>query len=330
MLTHFTESCAKHSKITQTWTIEQIAPNGKLIGLPDDLTCYYKLPYLLTLLGQPILANHVLDHMKTVFFTEKQQITFEHKKTNRPSMRKFWGYVLGWVAIACQKLGRFDLSYPLRDYLLTYQSQDHGGFATSGPWGIQDNAMDVITTAQLGRLALYSGMQSDAMKAGEFLGWHINHQPQVEESLYLFRDNEKNPVTDYPSEQEMIYLLKKKSPQQAYFMIGLPCGYLIELYQATQTKVFLNYAQQYGNYALECHESIKTFHYSHKVAWAMSLLYRQTQDERYLTLSKAIAEYLIKIQDPSGIWLKEEDNITSFDQTIENAIWLQEIAINLS
>jgi hypothetical protein len=107
--------------------------------------------------------------MKATFFLEKNTITFNNKKTNNPLMAKFWVYVLGWVAISTQKLGRFDISYPAYDYLKEFQGQDHGGFATSEQWGLNDDTMDIITSAQLGRLAIYFGQIPQATKAGDFL-----------------------------------------------------------------------------------------------------------------------------------------------------------------
>lgn len=330
MLSNLISQCTVHSQRTLHWIVKHISSDGELKGYPEDLVCYYKLPYLLTLSGQTILANHVLDHIKSYFFTAKNSLTFDIKKTENPLMAKFWGYVLGWIAIAAQKLGRFDISYPLQDYLLAFQSQDHGGFATSGPWGITDDAMDIITSAQLGRLSLYFGLKNEALKTGDFLGWNINNQTDLENSLYLFVNNEKSHVKQYLAEQEMIYVIKKHSPQQAYFMIGLPMAYLVELYSATNDKIYLEYAKQYADFALNCHESIKSFHFSHKIAWAMSLLYKVTKNESYLTLCKEISNYLMQTQDQEGIWLKAEGNVTAIDQSVENAIWLHEIATNLS
>ncbi len=319
-----------HSERALTWAIKRISTNGKLTGYPDDLVCYYKLPYLLNVSGQRILANHLLDYMKANFFKESDAITFEKKMTDIPLMEKFWGYVLGWIAIASQRLGRFDISYPAIEYLVKFQSKEHGGFTTSSSWGVKNTTMDVITTAQLGRLALYCGMKQEAIHAGQFLGWSINHQSDIEKFHYLFIDNEKKHIKDYPKDQEMIYVIKRNEPHQAYFMIGLPCAYLVELYNATGNELYLNYAKQYADFALSCHDSLKSFHYSHKVGWAASLLYRYTKDKKYLSLCQEIGEYLMEIQDEEGPWLKNDDAITSFDQSIENAIWLQEIAVNLS
>lgn len=330
MAANFAQVCASHSHKTQQWLIQQIDVNGKLTNYPDDLVCYYKLPYLLTARGEHILVNHLLNYIKATFFSENNQITFTNKKTNNPLMAKFWGYVLGWLALASHKLGRFDISYPAHDYLTKFQSQDHGGFATSDPWGLTDDSMDIITTAQLGRLALYFGQKTQAAKAGDFLNWNLNSQENIEKSMYLFSNNQGKQVQDFPKDMAFIYELKKEEPNQAYFMIGLPCAFLVELYQATNNPTFLNAAKQYGDFALSCHESIKRFHFSHKVAWAMSLLYKVTKEEKYLSLCKSISNYLIEIQGPEGIWLKDQSPIDSLDQSVENAIWLNEIAINLS
>src|SRR5262245_31377815 len=132
MLSHFTQSCFDHSQKTLRWAKSQISAQGKLTQYPDDLNCYYKLPYLLTVNGEQSLAHHVLNYMKAIFFQIDENVSFENKKTVNPLIAKFWGYVLGWVACAAQKLGRFDISYPAFEYLTKFQSQDHGGFATSG------------------------------------------------------------------------------------------------------------------------------------------------------------------------------------------------------
>lgn len=330
MKNQFTKACHDHFQKTLNWAIVQIEDNGKLKNYPDDFVCYYKLPYLLTIAGQPVYAKRVFDYIQNTFFQQNEILTFENKKTDNPLMAKFWGYVLGWVAIAAQRAGRFELSYPLHEYLSQYQSHDHGGFATSGIWGKQDDAMDVITTAQLGRLSLFLGEKESAIKAGAFLKWNINHQPKITESLYLFVNNDKKHILEYPKEMEMIYVVKKSLPSQAYFMIGLPCAFLVELFLATNQSAYLNAAKQYGDFALECHESIKSFHFSHKVAFAMSMLYRYTQEVKYFNFCKTITEYLIQIQEKDGVWLKEEGAVNSFDQSVEIAIWLSEINRNLS
>lgn len=326
----FVKLCIERSLKTQHWVSSQLNVHGQLIGFEDDLVCYYKLPYFLTITGDRIQANQLLDYMKATFFKAGNSITFNNRKTNNPLIAHFWSYVIGWIALASHRLGRYDISYPAYDYLSQFQSQDHGGFSPTNPWGTNEDLMDVISTSQLGRFALQFGKKSEAVKAGDFLVWNIKHQPSPETCLYLVVNNLKQPLTHFAEGGEWLGVIYTDKPNQAYFMIGLACAFLLELYNATNNEIYLMAAKQYGDFALECDPSIKTFTLSHKVAWAMSLLYRYTLDEKYLVMCKTIAEYLISTQDSDGQWLRDQDPITSLDQSVEIAIWLQEIASNLA
>jgi hypothetical protein len=46
-------------------------------------------------------------------------------------------------------------------------------------------------------------------------------------------------------------------------------------------------------------------------------------------LAVTVADHRITIQDPSGVWLVDQPVQTTFDQTAEIAIWLQEISTEL-
>ena len=94
--------------------------------------------------------------------------------------------------------------------------------------------------------------------------------------------------------------------------------------------LYLETAKSYLDFALSCHDSIRSFYFSHKVAWGAAIIANITKDDRYVNLSKSIVDYLLSIQDGSGVWLKDEPAHTSFDQTAEIAIWLREISAELS
>jgi hypothetical protein len=65
------------------------------------------------------------------------------------------------------------------------------------------------------------------------------------------------------------------------------------------------------------------------VAWGAAVLARITNDPRCTELAIAIADYLLAVQDPSGAWLIDQPAHTTFDQTAEISIWLQEIGTEL-
>jgi hypothetical protein len=81
---------------------------------------------------------------------------------------------------------------------------------------------------------------------------------------------------------------------------------------------------------LSCQGNLRSSHTSHKVAWGAAVLARITGDPRCTELVTAISDYLLDIQDPSGAWLTDQPPHTTFDQTAEIAIWLQEISAERS
>ncbi len=325
----FARRCMESSNKTSKWLAKQIISNGKFADYPDDLACYYKAPYFLAITGELVHAQKLVSYLKRTFFNTSD-FSNKHIKTENPALNKFWGYVIAWIGIGAQKLGDFEISYPAYQYLRSFYSADHGGFATHGPWGEKDDTMDILTTAHFGKLSLYMGDKDRAIKAAEFLTWMIHHQSDIHHQMFLASNNHRDFVKNYHPDEEMFYVVKKESPHQAYFMIGYPCAFLTELYAATRNPAFLESARRYAEFALGCHENIKSFPYSHKVAWAMSLLYRYTKDNRYLALCESIGNFLMSIQSQEGVWLEQEGPVTSIDQTIENAIWLREIATNIS
>src|SRR5262245_32724145 len=111
----FISECMQHSQKAWNFIKEQIDQNGKLKNYPQDMTCYYKLPYFLAINGQNILANKVLDHIQHTFF-KNNHFAFDQTKSENPCINLFWGYAVGWVALAAHKLDRFEISYPAYTY----------------------------------------------------------------------------------------------------------------------------------------------------------------------------------------------------------------------
>jgi hypothetical protein len=313
---------------TSKWLAKQISHLGRFSAYPDDLACYYKAPYFLAITGQEVLAARLCNYIKSTFF-KTNDFSNQNIKTDNPALQKFWGYVIAWIGIGSQKLGFFDISYPAYQYLRRFYSQDHGAFGTHGPWGEKDDTIDMLTTAHFGRLSLFMGEKERSLRAGEFLSWMIEHQVDLANQMLLAVNNNREFIKQFPQDQAFFYTVKKCDPQQAYFMIGYPCAYLAELYHITGNVNFLEAAKKYANFALQCNDNIKAFPYSHKVAWAMSLMYRYTKENKYLALCESISHYLMSIQSVDGVWLEQDGPVNSIDQSVENAIWLREIAGNV-
>ena len=102
------------------------------------------------------------------------------------------------------------------------------------------------------------------------------------------------------------------------------------LYEATADEVYLKAARDYLDLALSCEDNLRSSPTSHKVAWGAAVLARITSDPRCTELAVTIADHLLAIQDPSGAWLVNQPTHTTFDQTAEISIWLQESAPSCS
>jgi hypothetical protein len=252
------------------------------------------------------------------------------RKSENGAFREYWAYTNGWIVIAAQKMGRFDVAYPAYYYLNSFYHPNLGGFTTNKPYGQEKNIVDVLTTAHLGLVALYFGDLEKAQSAGRLLQKFIDVQPDSQSRFYLRINDEGEILTQFPKQASIFFEVSTNQPNQAYFMIGYPIAFLGKLYLATGDDAYLKTAKNYLEFALSCHESIRSFHFSHKVAWGAALIAKITSEPKYVELSTNIVNYLLSIQDSEGVWLKEEPIHTSFDQTAEIAIWLKEISAELN
>jgi hypothetical protein len=147
--------------------------------------------------------------------------------------------------------------------------------------------------------------------------------------LFLRLDHQGHLIRDVPEDKAAFYLVSAHEPNQAYFMVGYPIAFLAKLYEATADEVYLKAARNYLDFALSCEGNLRSSPTSHKVAWGAAVLARIASDPRCTELAIAIADYLLAVQDPSGAWLIDQPAHTTFDQTAEISIWLQEISAEL-
>lgn len=308
------------------WLAAQL-DDGSYGAQADDLACYYKSPYLFHLSGRPRQAAQLLEFIRARFMRPDHDFTTSaHHKSDNAAFNEYWVYPNGWLAMAAQRIGRFDIAYPAFEYLRSCHEPERGGFFTSGPAGAGRGETDALTTAHLGLVCLYFGDRAWAEGAGRWLTRLLALQPDPRTGLFLRLDRAGNLVRDVPAQKAVFYLVRAHEPDQAYFMIGYPMAFLAKLYEATADEAYLSAARGYFEFALGCQGNLRSCHTSHKVAWAAAILARITGDPRCTELAVRIADHLLAIQDPSGAWLTDQPAHTTFDQTAEISIWLQEIS----
>jgi len=295
------------------WLTDRLGEDGSFGPQADDLACYYKSPYLLALSGRTRAAGRLLA---------------PDRKSENAAFQEYWAYPNAWIALGSLRLGRLDVAYPAIAYLRSHDAAC-GGFLTHRRTADADDVVDALTTAHLGLLALSSGDVRRAQRAGGYLAALLDAQPDLDRGLHLRTDAGGRVIEEFPAEAAAFHLVHRIEPGQAYFMVGYPIAFLARLAEATGDRNHLRIARGYLDFALSCEGDLRASPLSHKVAWGAAVLGRIDGEPRAIELTRQIAAFLLEIQDADGSWLASEPPHTTFDQTAEIAIWLQEIAVEL-
>ncbi|MEE9451231.1 MAG: hypothetical protein V3V61_00575 [Gammaproteobacteria bacterium] len=317
------------AKITTQYFRSKLNKDGSYGENIDDLSCYYKSPMMFIIAGQKDLANLVLDHIKCRYMTDTGDfMTDMSMKSAKPEYTIFWTYTNGWIVRAAIELGRKDISISAYEYLLHYNVENGLGFLMNH-LDSKNGVTDVLTAAHHGLIHLEHNNMDLAVLAGNYLCAALHKQPEIDRFFYLRFDASGNAITQFDDEQVAFFCIDKQIPDQLYFMIGYPCAYLALLHEKTKDKKFIEGAKAYLNFALSCDENVLSCNFSHKLAWAASILYKITGDAKYLTSITTITDYFISRQSREGMWYLEDDINTAYDQSAEIACWFMDIVKNL-
>ncbi|MBS0358461.1 MAG: hypothetical protein JSS53_04245, partial [Proteobacteria bacterium] len=118
-----------HAELALQWLTAQIHDDGSYGRKINDLACYYKSPYLFSLTDHHHDAHKMLDFIKQKFMQDDGDfISLKGDKSENAAFNEFWSYTNGWITLAAQKLGRFDISYPAFEYLYSFYHPTLGAF----------------------------------------------------------------------------------------------------------------------------------------------------------------------------------------------------------
>jgi hypothetical protein len=152
------------------WLLKQLKDDGSYGSGINDLACYYKSPYLFYISGRMEEARRILSHIQKKFMQPDGDFkTSVNIKSENGALAEYWAYTNGWIALAAQKMGSFDVAYPAYRYLKSFFHPEIGGFTTQNPYATSNNIVDAFTTAHLGLTSLYFGESEKAEKAGRLL-----------------------------------------------------------------------------------------------------------------------------------------------------------------
>lgn len=292
-----------------------------------DIACYFKSPMMFIAANEPQKACAVLNYIKKTFMcTDGDFKTEQNLKSINSAYIEYWTYTNGWIIRAANQLSLNGIGSLGYQYLSQYD-MGNNGFLTNEIHNIPQMT-DILSVAHYGLINLESDHIETAITAGNYLSDAIQNQPNLKNGFYLRLDKEKNIICDFPKDKTPFYFVSTTEPNQLHFMIGYPAAYLAMLYKKTNNPSFLNAAQSYLDFSLSCDKSMYECNFSHKIAWAASLIYECTGEEKYLSVINKITTYFIENQK-DGMWFS--DNITSsYDQSAEIACWFLDIVKNIN
>jgi len=295
----------------------------------EDLACYYKLPLFLLKTGQINLAKQTLDLIYQKFLMQDGDFKTSTKlKSVKSEYVDYWSYFNGWILRAANLL-KHDIPIHALEYFQSLHL-GQGKFLSHAPVAEGNRDTDVLTVAHHGLFYLESGQNEWSQQAVEFLQRAFDKQTEIDERFALRFDRSNQPITEHLEEQQMFFSVKKNHGEdQLYFMLAYPCAFLGLHYKKTANPASLDYAKHYMRFILSCGEEIYTSRFSHKTAWAASILYAETGEEKYFSIARRIVEHFVRIQSKNGLWFEEAGANVYLDQSAEIGCWFSEILKNI-
>jgi len=228
-------------------------------------------------------------------------------------------YKLSWMCQGVHRLGRFDVSHHLMDWLVQQQTEC-GGF----PHFAGDQWLRCLPTAWAGVAALYLGHVD---VAGRAAAWCLRLLDQPDEGRYYYRTTLDGRLAT-PEVDPGALFIDMTAPRQPYWEIGLPIMLMDRLFMATADPVWRERANLFFELHLRCAADRFAHTGSGKSSLAAALHWLTTGDERARAAAFEFGEYLLATQRPEGSWTvgDSEALLIRIDAAAEFNVWLQEIA----
>jgi len=228
-------------------------------------------------------------------------------------------YKLSWMFQGTHRLGRFDVSHHLMNWLVQQQTAC-GGF----PHFAGDEWLRCLPTAWAGVSALYFGRVDVAQLAAQ---WCLTLVDQPDEGRYYYRTTLDGRLAT-PDLDPGAMFIDMNAPQQPYWEIGLPWLLMSRLHMATGDAVWRERAERFFEMHLRCADDRFVHTGSGKSSLAACSYFLITGDERARQAALSFGERLLETQRPDGSWVVggSDSLLTCIDAAAEFNVWLQEIA----
>ncbi|MBU0610960.1 MAG: hypothetical protein KKI08_23975 [Armatimonadetes bacterium] len=285
-------------------------PDGGYIwdGFPPD--AFHKQAYSWGVGGHALEANRLLDWVQRERLLPDGQLRDYHGDM----------YKHAWLLQGAQRLGRFDVTYLMADFIASCQAPC-GGF----PHMAGGDTCRALAGCQVGIAMLYMGRMDVAEQAA---AWTISLLDQPHDDRFGFCTTLEGELL--AGEGQAIVL---QQPQQVYWELGLPLMLMCRMTMATGEGSYLDHARAFFDWHLRCAEDRFTFTGSGKSGLGAALLYLLTGDTRARDAAVEFGDRLLATQADDGVWHSpswpEGQVLYLIDAGVEFNVWLQEIAATL-
>lgn len=289
------------------------------ISHTQDLSAYYKAPYLYATLADPVRARYCADLMQTRYLQQDGDFrTGPQQKgwADAPVMPATWYiYPTGWIIVGLRKMGAYGIAKRGIQFVRRFQSPELGGFFSrfdvkSGQ--VDRRYVDSSSTSAAGLALLACGLVEEAIQAGDFILRLLEAQPDPERHCYLSWQAGAGLMTDLwdaqgrspIGERRLFALSTDVDPlQQLTWLAGKSMKFLSKLYDQTSDRKYLDGAIQLFEFFHRLDEGRWRNTGSCKVMWASAELYRHTGEPRFAQTAERIFDTLCQAQQPSGCWV---------------------------
>jgi len=304
------------------WLLTHRKPGGAVEPEEMGIDSYYKVPWALQITGHVSEALETLKYALSKDWVPSGDFESSHRGQFH---HDFYIYPNSWLAIAASRLGDREVSRNIFRFIARFQHPDNGGLCSWRPWASGANRQDMLSTSFAGLVALDVGETQSARKAGDFLVRMKALQPCPDKELHASVDSLGDHTLRVAQDRGTI--VRRNVPGQRYYFPGAAVAALAKLYEATGCDEYHEAAQWYFEWWNGCGGDVFHSVRSGKGALGAAYLYEITGEERYGRAATRIADYLVDIQDESGMWpvaVEGGDPLSSY--VAEFVVWLSEIA----
>ncbi len=306
------------------------------ISKTEDLSAYYKAPYLYAVVGDPVRGRYCADLMRTRYLQVDGDFrTTPQSKgwTAAPMMPANWYlYPNGWIIAGLRKLGDWGLARRGIEFVRRFQSSELGGFfshfdAVSGQ--VIPRYMDSSSTSAAGLALLACGFAEEAVRAGDFILRLLEAQPEPQRYYYTSWEIGAGLLTDVSGDRDRTATAGRKplclsteadALDELTWLVGKPMKFLAKLYDQTSDRSYLDGAVQLFDFFHRLSDGRWRNTGSCKIMWGSAELYRHTGVESFAETSARILDGLCQSQDPSGYWVHTVGGRTPEEQPLTSSV----------